>query len=78
MLYLWKYNTDDEAIELVNKTSCGLESAVFTRGEKRAKWFSENVGAGCVGECKGSGYGRECAEQGIKEFANIKTIVIAQ
>lgn len=28
------------------------------------------------GGTKSSGFGRECADYGIKEFANIKTVVI--
>lgn len=28
------------------------------------------------GGTKSSGYGRECADYGIKEFSNIKTVVI--
>ncbi len=81
------------AIELANDSSFGLGAGIITsdlaRGEKLA---AELVEAGAVfvngavasnvklpfGGIKNSGYGRELSHYGIKEFVNIKTVVIAE
>lgn len=83
---------EDEAFEVANDSVFGLGAAVFTRdaerGEKLAK---ERVEAGCVfvndfvksdprlpfGGIKESGFGRELASFGIREFVNIKTVSVA-
>ncbi len=85
--------TDEEdAIRIGNDTIYGLGGAVFTedleRGERIA---AERIEAGSCfvnafvksdpripfGGVKASGYGRELAEFGIREFTNIKTVYIA-
>jgi len=81
----------DDAIRIANDTSFGLGAAVFTldreEGERIAR---EELEAGtCVvnglvasdprlpfGGIKESGYGRELSEEGIREFMNIKTVVV--
>ncbi len=81
-----------EAIRIANDTDFGLGAAVFTqdvaRGERIA---AEALHAGnCFvnalvasdprlpfGGIKQSGYGRELADLGIKEFVNVKTVVVA-
>jgi len=83
----------EDAIRIANDTCFGLGAAVFTRnlaeGERLAR---EELQAGtCVvnkfvasdprlpfGGIKQSGYGRELAEEGIREFTNIKTVVVAR
>ena len=82
---------ETDAINLANDTEFGLGSAVFTRNIEKGRHLARNViNAGtCVvndfvksdprlpfGGIKKSGYGREIGEYGIKEFVNIKTIVI--
>lgn len=87
-----KVKDEFEAIEVANDTVFGLGAAVFTqniaRGERIA---SEYLGAGAVfvndfvksdprlpfGGIKESGYGRELSVYGIREFTNIKTVVIS-
>lgn len=81
----------DHAIEIANDSPYGLGAAVFTQnlelGEKIARDYLKagtcNVNARVVsdprlpfGGIKESGYGRELADFGIKEFMNIKTIVV--
>ncbi|MCL6495207.1 MAG: NAD-dependent succinate-semialdehyde dehydrogenase [Ignavibacterium sp.] len=86
-----KAKDEDEAIKLANKSVFGLGAAVFTkditRGEKIAR---EKLNAGSCfvnqfvrsdprlpfGGIKESGYGRELSVFGIREFVNIKTVVV--
>ena len=82
---------EDEAIRVANASSFGLGAAVFTRDVERGRRIAaESLDAGCCfvndmvrsdprlpfGGVKESGYGRELAEQGIKEFVNIKTVYV--
>ncbi len=82
---------EEEAIRVANDTPFGLGAAVFTkdtaRGEKIA---AERLEAGACfvnaqvrsdprlpfGGIKESGYGRELGSYGIREFVNIKTVVV--
>jgi len=81
-----------DAVAIANDSPFGLGGGVITsdiaRGEKLA---AESIEAGCVfvngavashvklpfGGIKTSGYGRELSHYGIKEFVNIKTVVVA-
>jgi succinate-semialdehyde dehydrogenase / glutarate-semialdehyde dehydrogenase len=83
--------SEAEAIRVANDTSFGLGAAVFTsdraRGERIA---THDLEAGCCfvndfvrsdprlpfGGIKDSGYGRELAAFGIREFVNIKTVAV--
>ena len=80
-----------DAIRIANQSEFGLGSGVLTgdleRGERIA---AEELDAGMAfvnqnvrsdprlpfGGVKHSGYGRECAEFGIHEFVNIKSVVV--
>lgn len=82
---------EEDAIALANKSVFGLGAAVFTKdiakGEKIAR---EKLNAGSCfvnqfvrsdprlpfGGIKESGYGRELSVFGIREFVNIKTVVV--
>lgn len=78
----------EEALELANRSEFGLGIQVFTRSEEMARLFIEGAEEGAVfinemvksdprlpfGGVKDSGFGRELAREGIREFVNIKTI----
>lgn len=82
---------DEEALTIANDTAFGLGSAIFTRDTEKAKRLVKHIEAGTCsindfvksdprlpfGGIKESGYGRELSHHGIKEFVNIKTVVIA-
>ena len=80
------------AIELANQSEFGLGAAVFTGDLARGKRLVvEEIEAGCCaindfvrsdprlpfGGIKTSGFGRELGREGIREFVNHKTVVVA-
>ncbi len=86
-----KVKDEKEAIRVANDTEFGLGAAIFTSNIKMGENIAEiSIDAGCCfindfvksdprlpfGGIKESGYGRELSAQGIKEFMNIKTIVV--
>lgn len=88
---LFRFKTEEEAIEIANDTVFGLGAGIFTSDVSKGKMLAEKgLEAGCVfvndyvksdprlpfGGVKESGYGRELSAIGIREFMNIKTIVI--
>ncbi|MDA3867043.1 MAG: NAD-dependent succinate-semialdehyde dehydrogenase [Salinivirgaceae bacterium] len=83
---------EDEAIFVANDTNFGLGAALFTKDIKRGhRLAADAIRAGSVfvnefvksdprlpfGGIKESGFGRELAVYGIREFTNIKTIVVS-
>jgi succinate-semialdehyde dehydrogenase/glutarate-semialdehyde dehydrogenase len=84
------FKTLDEAITLSNQSDFGLGVSIFTQNIEfiKTKISAFNEGAVFINEMvksdprlpfggiKKSGYGRELAEDGIKEFVNVKTVVI--
>ena len=86
-----KAKDDEEAVRLANDSDFGLGASVFSRdSDKAEKIAREHLEAGCCfvndfvksdprlpfGGIKESGYGRELSPFGIKEFVNIKTVVV--
>jgi succinate-semialdehyde dehydrogenase/glutarate-semialdehyde dehydrogenase len=80
-----------EAIKVANDTEFGLGAAVFTNDLKKGEHIAEKqLDAGCCfvndfvksdprlpfGGIKTSGFGRELSTHGIKEFMNLKTVVV--
>ncbi|HLO74249.1 MAG TPA: NAD-dependent succinate-semialdehyde dehydrogenase [Flavobacterium sp.] len=84
------FKSIEEAIVLSNRSEFGLGVSVFTQNIAAIKSQISAFNEGAVfinemvksdprvpfGGIKKSGYGRELAEEGIKEFVNIKTVLI--
>jgi succinate-semialdehyde dehydrogenase/glutarate-semialdehyde dehydrogenase len=88
---LYRFKTVEEAVRIANDTVFGLGAGVFTADLSKGKMLAEKgLEAGCVfvndfvksdprlpfGGIKESGYGRELAAFGIREFVNIKSVVV--
>jgi succinate-semialdehyde dehydrogenase/glutarate-semialdehyde dehydrogenase len=86
------FSNTEEAIRLANLSSLGLGASVWTKNLDLAKTIIPRIESGNVyvnsivrgdpklpyGGIKKSGYGREFGELGIKEFVNIKSVVIKE
>ncbi|TDQ00549.1 succinate-semialdehyde dehydrogenase/glutarate-semialdehyde dehydrogenase [Labedaea rhizosphaerae] len=84
---LYRATDREDALRIANGTDFGLSSAVWTDDAEEADWFVRHLDAGAVfvngmttsypelpfGGIKNSGYGRELAAAGIREFCNLKT-----
>lgn len=82
--------SETEAVELANRSRYGLGASVWTTDRERGERIAQLIESGTVyvnslmrsdsrlpfGGIKKSGYGRELAQAGIREFVNAKTIVI--
>ncbi len=83
---------EDEAVRVANDTAYGLGAAIWSRNLQRAERLAWRIEAGCVvindmvksdprlpfGGVKKSGVGRELSHYGLKEFVNIKTVVVRE
>lgn len=84
--------SEAEALRIANDTAYGLGAAVFTRDLERGERIARTgIDAGTCfvndfvksdprlpfGGVKASGIGRELSEFGIREFVNVKTVVVA-
>ena len=87
VLSVMKFDTEEEAINLMNDNKYGLSSGVYTANFGRSMRVSKAVRAGIVfvntyrlispmapfGGIKDSGYGKEAGIESIKEYTRIKT-----
>ena len=85
---LYRAESREEIIRIANQTTFGLSSAVWTTDPEEEAYFIANLDAGAVfvngmtvsypelpfGGIKASGFGRELAAEGIREFTNVKTV----
>jgi succinate-semialdehyde dehydrogenase/glutarate-semialdehyde dehydrogenase len=84
---LYRVSSYEEAVEIANATGFGLGANAWSRDREEQERFITDLEAGSVfingmvashpalpfGGVKNSGYGRELAAHGIREFCNIKT-----
>jgi succinate-semialdehyde dehydrogenase/glutarate-semialdehyde dehydrogenase len=86
---LIEFDDEPKVIEMANDTEYGLSSYLYTNDSKRIQRISAQLEFGEVhtngfkyaiylphGGIKESGYGRELSAIGIREFVNVKTIVV--
>jgi succinate-semialdehyde dehydrogenase/glutarate-semialdehyde dehydrogenase len=89
---VYRVGSLDEAIELANETAFGLSSNAWTEDEAERERLVRDLQAGAVffngmtashpalpfGGVKNSGYGRELAGHGIREFCNVTAVWVGK
>jgi succinate-semialdehyde dehydrogenase/glutarate-semialdehyde dehydrogenase len=89
---LYRVESYEHAVEIANATTFGLGSNAWTTDSHEQQRFIADLDAGAVfvngmttsfpelpfGGVKHSGYGRELAAHGIREFCNIKTVWVGE
>ncbi len=87
---VFEVSDEEAAVRRANDTPFGLGASIWTRDRDRGSRIASRIDAGCVyvnqlvksdprvpfGGVKESGYGRELAGDGIREFVNRKTVWI--
>jgi len=90
LIALYRFETEEEVIELANDCDVGLGSYVMTENTARSWRVAEALEVGMVGVnvgalsaaespfggVKGSGFGREGGTQGINEYLTTKAMFI--
>jgi succinate-semialdehyde dehydrogenase/glutarate-semialdehyde dehydrogenase len=83
---------EDEAIKVANDTEFGLGASIWSRNHARAEKLAAKLEAGTIaindmvksdarlpfGGIKKSGFGRELSHYGLKEFVNVKSVVVRE
>ena len=89
---LVKASGEKEMMRIANQTEFGLGAAIWTRDIPKAERLAREIASGFVaincivksdprlpfGGVKKSGFGRELSHFGLKEFVNIRTILIGR
>jgi succinate-semialdehyde dehydrogenase/glutarate-semialdehyde dehydrogenase len=87
-----KARSEEEMIRIANETELGLGAAVWTSDISRAERLAREIDSGFIaingvvksdtrlpfGGVKKSGIGRELSHYGLKEFVNVKTIMVGR
>ncbi|MDR4509544.1 MAG: NAD-dependent succinate-semialdehyde dehydrogenase [Candidatus Brocadiaceae bacterium] len=80
----------EEAVQVANTIEYGLGASIWSKDTKKAEELAKRIASGIVaindmvksdprmpfGGIKKSGIGRELSHYGIKEFVNVKTVVV--
>jgi len=86
-----KAKDTEEAIKLANQSPYGLGASIWSQDVAKAEQLAHQIESGLVfvngmttshpalpfGGVKRSGFGRECSHHGIREFQQVKTVVIS-
>uniref|UniRef100_A0A914VF63 aldehyde dehydrogenase (NAD(+)) n=1 Tax=Plectus sambesii TaxID=2011161 RepID=A0A914VF63_9BILA len=87
---IMKFRSVEEVIQRANDSNFALAASVFTKDINKALTIANSIKSGIVwinchhvfrtqapfGGCKESGMGREYAEEGIREYCEIKTVTV--
>jgi len=85
-----KVHDEKEAIEIANNSRFGLGGGVFSKDVNKGIELAKKIRTGMTfinrtaifgpqfpfGGLKDSGYGKECGEEGLMEWVNIKSVVV--
>jgi succinate-semialdehyde dehydrogenase/glutarate-semialdehyde dehydrogenase len=89
---LVRVRSEDEAVAVANASRFGLGATLWSGDPARAEALAPRIEAGCVtvngilrsdprlpfGGIKDSGYGRELSSYGLREFVNIKSVMVSK